>query len=572
MSHISRMNNQYKPGSFGFKFLPTMVVFVVLMIITVAVWNTSEGGLATDQVDLLQRANNTRSSVISQRLSSFSTLLEGGAGLFNASDNVTQAEWNTYFKAYHIQEEFPGLESVGYAPLVTSLDTPSQQPTAIIQYLEPTNSKNQGAIGYNMYTDATRRSAMNLAATSGRIAMSNLTTLPHESGETTGKPGFMLFMPVYIHDANLSTAESRQNAVLGYVFSPVHVSNIVSYSTTPMDSNYGFQLYSTETHPNTLAYQSDNFTKLVSDKHTHTQSFPIQYASRKWELVGVVSPNIVSASSRNRPNLILYGGVVFSIITSLIVYLLFLNRSQYIDSEEEKSLQAAKDELLALASHQLRTPATGVKQYVGMLREGFAGKLSPLQKRLLDKAYASNERQLGTINEMLFVARSDSNNLRMDKSKINLNTMVQEITDEQAGSISQRKQQLRLRLPKGIVWVIGDEQYLRMAFENIVSNASKYTPDNGEIFVTLYNKSAQAVFIVQDTGVGVSKSDQPMLFKKFSRIHNELTTSVSGSGIGLYLAKKVIDSHGGSIALESDGKKGSVVTIQLPKNNAFSHS
>jgi signal transduction histidine kinase len=213
---------------------------------------------------------------------------------------------------------------------------------------------------------------------------------------------------------------------------------------------------------------------------------------------------------------------------------------------EQAEVQSAKDELLALASHQLRTPATGVKQYIGLLREGYAGELSEEQRTYLDKAYASNERQLGTINEMLVVAKADTGHLELTKEAVDVNQMMRDIVEESDTHIKSRDHNFKLYLTESPVYCFADRAYLRMALENIASNANKYTPDGGTITVTVLRKKTNVHIVVRDTGVGVSKKDFPMLFEKFARIPNELTRKVGGSGIGLYLAKKIVDEHRGS--------------------------
>lgn len=225
----------------------------------------------------------------------------------------------------------------------------------------------------------------------------------------------------------------------------------------------------------------------------------------------------------------------------------------------------AKDDFLALASHQLRTPATGVKQYVGMLIEGIAGPLTELQQSLLNKAYASNERQLSIINEMLFVARADSNQIKIQDDEINIGLLLQDIVEEQQVAFKNKNQICKLKIPNATICMFGDEQYIRMAIENVVSNAIKYTQEGGKIDITLKENNQNVILEVRDTGVGVADEDMHLLFNKFSRIHNDLSTTASGSGLGLYLVKKVVESHKGSVTFDSVLGEGSKVKITLPK-------
>ena len=230
-----------------------------------------------------------------------------------------------------------------------------------------------------------------------------------------------------------------------------------------------------------------------------------------------------------------------------------------------QSPENAKDDFLALASHQLRTPATGVKQYVGMLIEGLAGPLTDLQQKLLTKAYESNERQLSIINEMLFVARADSDQIKIQDDEINIGLLLQDIVEEQQVAFKNKNQICKLKIPNTTICMFGDEQYIRMAIENVVSNATKYTQAGGKIDITLKENTQYIILEFNDTGVGVADEDKVLLFKKFSRIHNDLSATVSGSGLGLYLVRKVVELHNGSVTFDSKVGEGSKVKITLPK-------
>lgn len=284
-----------------------------------------------------------------------------------------------------------------------------------------------------------------------------------------------------------------------------------------------------------------------------------------WKLYAVIDPKIaLSFRERSRPINVLWGGMLFSTFVAGFIYLLLLNRTRHLSERESEEIQSAKDELLALASHQLRTPATGVKQYLGILREGMAGQLNVEQTEVLEKAYASNERQLGTINEMLVVAKADNGHLDIQMQAVDINHLVNEIVDEARDYADKRSHHLNVYLSKQPMYIMGDREYLRMAIENVISNANKYTPDGGTVTITLLKKKGNVEVIIRDNGVGVAKQDFHMLFEKFSRIPNKLTRQVGGSGIGLYLAKKIIHQHNGTIGFESTHGEGSVCSIRLP--------
>lgn len=242
-----------------------------------------------------------------------------------------------------------------------------------------------------------------------------------------------------------------------------------------------------------------------------------------------------------------------------------INRRLKAQQEELVEINRTKDEFISLASHQLRTPATGVKQYIGMLLEGYGDKLNPNQVRMLKTAYESNERQLNIIDDLLKVAHIDAGKVSLRKQKIDLVWLLQDTIDEQADTFRRKNQQITFKHTAKSMTAYIDAERMRMVLENLIDNASKYTPEGKKITVIL-DKSARDITIsVKDEGVGIAKRDIPRLFQKFSRINNTLSASVGGTGLGLYWAHKIVLLHNGSISVQSTVRKGSTFTITIPR-------
>lgn len=243
-----------------------------------------------------------------------------------------------------------------------------------------------------------------------------------------------------------------------------------------------------------------------------------------------------------------------------------LERQQH----ELQLLNASKDEFISLASHQLRTPATAVKQLLGIIMEGMVGELTKQQLSLVRKAYDSNERQLSIVNSLLSVAQIDSNKVVLRKSWKDLDTLLQEIVDEQSESIVAKKQSLKITPLEKPLEIYIDTQYFGMAIGNIIDNASKYSHEKGEILVSSKRDKNSITISIQDKGVGVSAENIKSLFEKFKRISNEFSDVSTGSGLGLYWVEKVVELHSGTIAVESKEDEGTTfnLTIPLEEKNA----
>lgn len=233
------------------------------------------------------------------------------------------------------------------------------------------------------------------------------------------------------------------------------------------------------------------------------------------------------------------------------------------DITDEVTLEKAKDEFISLASHQLRTPATAVKQYAGMLLEGFMGDLSPDQKTMIQKVYDNNERQIHTINSLLRIAQVDAGQIELNLTPVNLSVLLKSVIDDQAHKFKSLSQAVHLKIPKKEVVVDIDEPRFRMVLENLLDNASKYSPKGKDIYVNLKLQKNKVVIEIKDTGVGIAPHDIPRIFEKFSRIDNPLSVLVGGTGLGLYWVDKIVQLHGAKLRVKSEINKGTAFCIQI---------
>ena len=240
-------------------------------------------------------------------------------------------------------------------------------------------------------------------------------------------------------------------------------------------------------------------------------------------------------------------------------------RLEYLEHLVE--VNSSKDEFISVASHQLRTPATAVKQYLGMVLGGMFGELNDVAKDLIERANESNERQIGIISDLLKVAQVDSGKLTPIKEKVSLDHLVREIVQDQTEMFKKRDQTVELNIPNHAVIAEIDGNIIRMVIENIIDNASKYTENGRRISIDLKQDDHSVYIIVTDEGVGIQKQMLGKMFEKFSRIDNPLSTKVGGTGLGLYWAKKSVELHGGTIIYEPARPRGSIFTITLPKQS-----
>ncbi len=236
----------------------------------------------------------------------------------------------------------------------------------------------------------------------------------------------------------------------------------------------------------------------------------------------------------------------------------FRNISQDLEIEKTKS------DFISIASHQLRTPATAVKMYLSMLLDGYAGKMNEKQAEYVRMAFSSNERQLHIVNDLLSTASAEAGKLKLTTSRVDMSKLVKGVVEEFSSIFTERNQTIHVVIDDQ-AFIRADASYLKMAIENLLSNAAKYTNKGGQVWVVLENKKKTVALKIKDTGVGISASQEAHLFRKFSRIDNSLSSEAGGSGIGLYLIKQIIDLHGGEVGVKSREGEGTTFTVRLPK-------
>ncbi len=233
------------------------------------------------------------------------------------------------------------------------------------------------------------------------------------------------------------------------------------------------------------------------------------------------------------------------------------------DITEELQLEHAKDEFISIASHQLRTPATVVKQYLGMILDGYVS--TEKQKiEMIKLAYEHNESQLDIINDLLKVAQIEANKIIPVRKDTDLVKLIRNVIKGQQAEYDKRHIIIRLESDKSSLMCSIDPLHIRMVFENLINNANKYSPSKSTVIVNVSSTPANIIVTVKDEGIGIDPKDIPKLFKKFSRANN-VTSTASGTGLGLYWAKKLVELHKGKIGLTSHLGKGTTFTVTLPR-------
>ena len=229
-----------------------------------------------------------------------------------------------------------------------------------------------------------------------------------------------------------------------------------------------------------------------------------------------------------------------------------------------RRLDKAKDDFISMASHQLRTPLTSIKGYISMVREGDVGKITKDQDQMLGEAFASSERMVHLINDFLNVSRLQTGRFLIDKRPVDLAKVIEQELDSLVTNAKSRNLVFIYTPPKNFPLLNLDEDKMRQVIMNFSDNSIYYSIEGTKVRVKLAVQGKEAVFTVTDTGIGVPHAEQSQLFNKFYRASNARRQRPDGTGVGLYLAKKVINAHDGKVIFESVENKGSTFGFKLP--------
>jgi len=223
-----------------------------------------------------------------------------------------------------------------------------------------------------------------------------------------------------------------------------------------------------------------------------------------------------------------------------------------------------KTGFLSVAAHQLRTPLSTIRWYLELLNDPSEGKLKKNQKMFAENAYLSLLKMVGLVNRLLAVTRLESGRVPFKPEPTDLKSMTREILESLKSKLAERSLEISAELPD-LPAVPLDPTLAREVFTNLIENAIRYTLDGGRITIMARDQGDRLEWSVIDDGIGIPRAQQEKIFEKFYRAENAVEYSSEGSGLGLYLAKFIVDAWGGEIDFESEEGKGAKFRVTIPK-------
>lgn len=236
------------------------------------------------------------------------------------------------------------------------------------------------------------------------------------------------------------------------------------------------------------------------------------------------------------------------------------------DISFEEEVDRIKSEFISLASHQLRTPLSAIKTYSHMLIEGYMGEVSVSQQKALQTIVGASNRMNELISMLLNITRMESGAVATTMHLMQVDELVNEVKKDLEHLATSKKVHVTSRMGSGYSKTIrSDRMILKEVLANLVSNGIKYTPEGGSVTISVLPHADEIVLRVSDTGWGIPKYSQDQIFSKFFRAENVVKRETTGTGLGLYLVKGLVDALGGKIWFKSAEGKGTDFFLSLPR-------
>jgi len=245
--------------------------------------------------------------------------------------------------------------------------------------------------------------------------------------------------------------------------------------------------------------------------------------------------------------------------------IMILNKQLEEKNKELGKLDQLKSDFVSVVSHELRTPLSITKEGISLVLDEIPGRVNDKQKNILNTSRDNIDRLGAIINDLLDISKIEAGKVELKKSLVDISGLVREVCKEWGAQADKKEQELLFSLPKERVNIYIDRNKIIQVMNNLISNAIKYTPENGRIKIELKDERNEIRVSVSDSGVGIAKEDLSKAFGKFQQFSRTAGAGSKGTGLGLVICKQIVEMHQGRIRIESQINKGTKLTFWLPK-------
>lgn len=554
--------------------------------------------MAVDRSDQARFRNAVQSASdrIRARLDTYTQALVATRNHLALTPQHTEQAFREYASGLNVTSRYPGIQGVGLSLRLTPAgrrdlerrrrtagqrdfrvwpDSARTEYHAIVD-LEPLDRRNAAAIGYDMFTEPIRREAMMRAGQTGAPSASRRVTLVQEI-DPAKQAGFLIYVPVYEGGLTVPLSE-RERRLRGFVYSPFRAGDLLAgIFGTEDEPRVGFEVYD---GPALDPRQRMAAVGEIPDGYRprHRQVETVTVAGTQWTIGYYSTPAFDQVSGRRLLPMLLVIGLTAAAALTLVsrsqaraLHLAEVaERDARMARAEAEALAAdlqqavrIRDDFLAVAGHELRTPLAAVKLQLHGLellwRRGVE-TLAPVLPSRLQKASANLDRLDRLINELLDVSRISSGRVTLQFEEVDAGQLAAEVFERFAEQLARAGCSLAAQLEPGVVgrW---DRNRLDQVITNLAANALKYGAGR-PVEVVVERQDAEARIAVTDRGIGIAPEDADRIFRRFERATSD--RHYGGLGLGLWIAREIVEAHGGSIEVASTLGEGSTFTVRLP--------
>lgn len=520
---------------------------------------------------------------ISIRMSRYeNSLIQLRAHLITTRD-FDRDNFKTYVENIPLLQYYPGIQGLGYTVKIPDNelsryirtvrkegfpdfkvwpDSPRKTYYSI-HYLEPFDWRNKRAFGFDMYTDATRREAMDQARDTTKAVATSIVKLVQETNEDT-QPGFLVYLPVYTETQTPVSLEERKNKLKAFIYAPFRAGDLFNFifKTHPfLNQQAKIEVYDGyETTENNLYFQN---SKLLFEKPlavvNDSITLPLEMLGKIWTIRAqlYLTPGLMIEK------LFPYGVALISILISFLVFWIVFSTRKH--NRELRLAIATRDEFMSLASHELKTPLTSLSLQAQMIEKSLKNGEKNYDIKKMERFTGMTISQVRRLNklvdDLLDVSRINSGKYKLQLEKFEFCSLVRDVLERNLPLFTQEGvNPPKIELCSEVI-VEWDQLRIEQVMINLLTNALRYGQGN-PIFLKVEKRDSTILLSVQDQGIGIEKSHLNQVFNRFQRFVDPNFSA--GLGLGLYLSSKIVLAHGGKIWVESEYGKGSTFFIELP--------
>jgi len=495
---------------------------------------------------------------IKDELNDYEQVLIGAQGLFAASEIVDLDEWRAFIGIHDLENRFPGLQGIGYAQhtiqddkskLVTMMrnygvDDFQIKPVGTrteyypIIFLEPSDHRNQVAIGYDIYYEQTRQNAINMVKKNGNTTITGKIILVQEIDEDV-QDGFLMMSPIY--------SNSDLDYLQGIVYAVFRIDDFVSATVeTQLFENVELKIYDDSISDDNLFFNSESIFDPDFENVDFSTTITTSINNRNWVFAydGIERP----FDQIQMLILLLIPIVGFSMSFLLFyVFRIIAKNLALTDDAIKTEKLSAMGTMASRLSHDLRNPLTVIKSTLQLLQLNLGSNVDEKTVQFSKRIEAATETMSNIIDDVLQFSKTSE----LRKEKTSLNDILQSVI-----SSINVPSGIRISLPRDDYVISCDESKMKSVFSNLITNAVQSIENDGTISVRVEDNSDKLTILVVDSGPGISKENISKLFEPL------FTTKPSGTGLGLVICKNIIEKHGGSLSVKNNP---TTFTIILPK-------